>query len=102
MRRPLLVLAFVVLPWPALAQSSQWSARGFGLPGRELSARAMATGGGFALFDEISSRNPASISSLQGFTASFTGLRDQSALAYVDERRMSSGPLLYLRARRNF
>lgn len=76
MRRPLLVLALAVLPWPALAQSSQWSARGFGLPGRELSARAMATGGGFALFDETSSRNPASISALQGFTASFTGLQN--------------------------
>ena len=76
MRRTLLVLGFVAAPWPALAQSSQFGVRGFGLPGRELSARAMATGGGFALFDEGSSRNPASISAMQGFTASFTGLQN--------------------------
>ena len=33
------------------AQSSQFGIRGLGLPGRELSARSLALGGSFGLFD---------------------------------------------------
>lgn len=71
---PLLLL--LLAPLPLAAQSSQFGFRGFGLPGRELSARAMGTGGGFALFDAESSRNPASIAAIPVFTASFTGLQN--------------------------
>lgn len=74
---PLLLL--LLAPLPLAAQSSQFGARGFGLPGRELSARALGTGGGFALFDAESSRNPASIAAIPVFTASFTGLQNWRA-----------------------
>jgi hypothetical protein len=70
----LLLLALV--PLPLAAQSSQFGVRGFGLPGRELSARALGTGGGFALFDGESSRNPASIAAIPAFTASFAGMQN--------------------------
>ncbi|HJS48586.1 MAG TPA: hypothetical protein VJ773_11420 [Gemmatimonadales bacterium] len=70
------LLLLALAPLPLAAQSSQFGVRGFGLPGRELSARAMGTGGGFALFDAESSRNPASIAALSTFTASFAGLQN--------------------------
>ena len=70
------LLLLTLAPLPLAAQSSQFGVRGFGLPGRELSARAMGTGGGFALFDAESSRNPASIAALSTFTASFAGLQN--------------------------
>ena len=70
------LLALLLVPLPLLAQSSQFGVRGFGIPGRELSARAMGTGGGFALFDPESSRNPAAIAAFQNFTAGFTGLQN--------------------------
>lgn len=75
MRAACLLLALLA-PLPLAAQSSQFGVRGFGLPGRELSARALGTGGGFALFDPESSRNPASIAGLSAFTASFAGMQN--------------------------
>lgn len=78
MRAAPLVLALLV-PLPLAAQSSQFGVRGVGLPGRELSVRAIGTGGGFALFDGESSRNPASIAALPVFTASFTAMQNWRA-----------------------
>lgn len=69
-------LLLVLVPFPLVAQSSQFGVRGFGLPGRELSARGMGTSGGFALFDPESSRNPAAIAAFTTFTAGFTGLQN--------------------------
>ena len=74
MRRILvLVLAGMsALTATAAAQSSQFGIRGLGLPGRELSARSLALGGGYGLFDGESSLNPATLSTLTTSTAMFT------------------------------
>ncbi|HEV8597987.1 MAG TPA: hypothetical protein VGQ69_01350 [Gemmatimonadales bacterium] len=55
----------------AAAQSSQFGARGLGLPLRPFSVRASATGGAFGLFDAESALNPASIGLLARLNASF-------------------------------
>lgn len=50
---------------PLAAQSSQFSARGLGVPVRSYSAHALGLGGGLAMFDSESSLNPASIAGLR-------------------------------------
>lgn len=49
----------------ARAQSSQFSARGLGMPTRPYSAHSLGLGGGLAMFDVESSLNPASIAGLR-------------------------------------
>lgn len=61
------------------AQSSQFGIRGLGLPGRELSARSLALGGSFGLFDGESSLNPAALSTLTTATAMFTSMGSWSS-----------------------
>jgi len=75
-RRVLLASMLAALPAAAQAQSSEFGIRGLGLPGRALSARAMGTAGGFALFDGESSVSPASLAYLPALTAEFTGMSD--------------------------
>jgi hypothetical protein len=74
MRRLLCVgcLGVAVLASPAHGQSSQFGIRALGVPGREVSARALALGGAFGLFDGESSLNPAAVSTLTTSTALFT------------------------------
>ena len=54
------------------AQSSQFGVRGLGLPGRGLSAAALATQGADGLFDARSSRNPAALGLLRSSALVFT------------------------------
>jgi hypothetical protein len=75
-RRALCVLMCLTLPGVAAAQSSQFGVRGLGAPGRELSARGIASSGAFGLFDPESSLNPASLSALGALSATFTGVQD--------------------------
>jgi hypothetical protein len=75
-RRFLLLAACCAVPATLAAQSSQFGVSGLGLPGRQTSVRAMATGGGFALFDAGSSLNPASLMEQTAMGASFTGLQN--------------------------
>jgi hypothetical protein len=75
-RRILTTLLLVAVPGVAGAQASQFGVRGLGNPGRPLSARALATGGAFGMFDGESSLNPAALSSITTATAFFTGLQD--------------------------
>ena len=58
------LLLAAAAPNTAAAQASQFGVRGLGLPGRALSARSLATGGGFGLFDGESSLNPAALAGL--------------------------------------
>jgi hypothetical protein len=55
-----------------MAQSSQFGVRGLGLPGRAVAARAMGSGGAFALFDPESSVNPAALTNIPTITSVFT------------------------------
>jgi hypothetical protein len=55
----------------AAAQSSQFGARGLGIPLRPFSVRATATGGAFGLFDAESALNPASIGLVARLSANF-------------------------------
>jgi hypothetical protein len=71
-RRAITLLFLSVTPGVALAQSSQFGIRGLGFPGRELTARAMASGGAFGLFDPESSLNPAALGAIQTVTSIFT------------------------------
>jgi len=64
----LLILAAV---GQGAAQSSQFGARGLGIPVRPLSARAAGAGGAFGLFDPESALNPASVGELSRVTADF-------------------------------
>ncbi|HEV8150472.1 MAG TPA: hypothetical protein VGP61_09850 [Gemmatimonadales bacterium] len=68
-------MAVICVIWgsavPLAAQSSQFGARGFGIPLRPLSVRATATGSAFGLFDGESALNPASIALAGYLTASF-------------------------------
>ena len=72
MRQAITLFLLAVTPVVALAQSSQFGVRGLGLPGRGLTARAMASGGGFGLFDPESSQNPAALAAAQTLTSIFT------------------------------
>jgi hypothetical protein len=56
----------------AVAQSSQFGARGLGFPGRGVAVRAMGSGGAFGLFDPESSQNPASLGAVGALTSTFT------------------------------
>ncbi len=72
MRYTSLCLGLLLLPAGATAQSSEFGIRGLGLPGRGYSTRSMGMGGGFAMFDPLSSQNPASLSGLADLTALLT------------------------------
>jgi hypothetical protein len=76
MRRAILLSLCAFLPGVAAAQSSQFGVRGLGAPGRQLSARAVGSGGAFGLFDAESELNPAALSTLTSLTISFTGVGD--------------------------
>jgi hypothetical protein len=76
MRRGLALLSLVGLTSSVAAQSSQFGARGLGLPLRPLSVRATATGGGFGLFDAESALNPASIGLVGRLSASFQSVQN--------------------------
>jgi hypothetical protein len=71
-RRAITLFLLVVTPGVALAQSSQFGVRGLGYPGRGLTARAVASGGAFGLFDPESSLNPAALGAVQTVTSIFT------------------------------
>jgi hypothetical protein len=58
------------------AQASEFGIRGLGIPGRELSTRAVGLGGATGLFDGESSLNPAALSTLTTTTGVFTTLGD--------------------------
>lgn len=66
------VAVLFTIPGTAYAQSSQFGIRGLGVPGRELSTRSLALGGGLGLFDGESSLNPAALGTLSTSTALFT------------------------------
>jgi hypothetical protein len=70
-RLGLLVLLACGAAAPAAAQSSQFGARGFGLPLRPFSVRATGTSGAFGLFDGESALNPASIGLVGRLSATF-------------------------------
>lgn len=71
MRARLLLLGLMLTAPSLAAQSSMFTVRGLGLPGRQLSARALGTDGALGLFDAESSLNPATISGLGVLTAGF-------------------------------
>jgi hypothetical protein len=71
-RRALTLLLLAVTPGMALAQSSQFGVRGLGFPGRALTARALASGGAFGMFDAESSVNPAALGAAGTLTSVFT------------------------------
>lgn len=63
------LLLLLALPGAATAQSSQFSARGVGLPVRAYSPAALGAGGAPAMFDTESTLNPASLGGLLGLQA---------------------------------
>lgn len=71
MRRLGLLVLLALGAGRAAAQSSQFGARGLGIPLRPLSVRASGTGGSFGMFDPESALNPASIGLVGNFFASF-------------------------------
>jgi hypothetical protein len=76
-RRAFVVATLVLLPFTgAAAQSSQFGARGLGMPGRPLSTRTFSLGGGFGLFDGESGLNPAALGRISVLGADFTSLQD--------------------------
>jgi hypothetical protein len=75
-RRFLCVLALGALPVSLSAQSSEFGIFGLGSPYRGASVVALGTGGSFATFDGTSSLNPASLSSLNALTATFSTLTE--------------------------
>lgn len=81
--RRLLLLALLALPSVLPAQSSEFGVNGLGIPSRQLSSRALATGGSFGLFDPMSAVNPAAVREYDRFNATFTLLQNY---------RSSSGP----------
>jgi hypothetical protein len=71
--RAFFLVGFVAsLSATASAQSSQFGIRGLGLPGRAVAARAVGSGGAFALFDPESSLNPAALTNIPTITSVFT------------------------------
>lgn len=77
MRRTLLFFALSAAPSAVVvAQSSQLSVSGLGIPGRGLSVHSWATGGSNAIFDGESSLNPAALSNMTVMTATLTGVED--------------------------
>jgi hypothetical protein len=67
-----LLMVALTIPASLLGQSSLFSARGLGYPGRELSARAAASSGAFGMFDPESSVNPAAFGGIDALTTVFT------------------------------
>lgn len=95
--RRLLLIAFLALPSALVAQSSQFGVNGLGMPGRELSARALGTGGSFGLFDPMSALNPAAIREYDRFNATFTLLqnyRSSSGTQQSESGRDTRFPLM--------
>lgn len=71
MHRLRALLLLPVLGGPLAAQSSQFGARGLGIPLRPFSVRSTGTGGALGLFDGESALNPASIALTAFVSASF-------------------------------
>lgn len=71
MRRLGLLTVLTLGAGSAAAQSSQFGARGLGIPLRPISVRATGAGGAFGLFDLESALNPASIGMITRLSASF-------------------------------
>jgi hypothetical protein len=85
MRTRILVLLTLcaLAPVPGIAQNSVFGVHGIGYPGRPVSARVRALGGGPGVFDARSAINPASISGLGRLVvtaSSATSLRNYTAL----------------------
>jgi len=81
--RAVLLIFCLAAPTPALAQNSIFGVHGIGFPGRPMSARARAVGGGAATFDARSALNPASVAALSRLTvtaSSGTTLRRFNAI----------------------
>lgn len=76
MRRCLALAILLCVPAALQAQSSIFGIRGPGFPGRPYSARAIATGGSFGLFDAESQLSPASLSAAPAASGTFTILGD--------------------------
>ncbi len=76
MRRCLALAVLLCVPAALQAQSSIFGIRGPGFPGRPYSARAIATGGSFGLFDPESQLSPASLSAAVAASGTFTILGD--------------------------
>jgi hypothetical protein len=96
-RRSITLLLLVVTPGVARAQSSQFGVRGLGYPGREITARAVASGGAFGLFDSESSLNPAALGVAQTVTSVFTinqSFRQEENPAGTASTRDTRFPLL--------
>jgi hypothetical protein len=74
--RRVLLAALLLVPAVLQGQSSQFGVNGLGIPGREMSARALATGGSFALYDPASAINPAALAEYGRFNATFTILQN--------------------------
>ena len=90
MRRALVCLLTVCMlaPVSTTAQNSIFGVHGIGFPGRPVSARARALGGGTAPFDARSALNPASVAALGPLVvmaSSGTSLRGYTALDSVAE-----------------
>jgi hypothetical protein len=81
--RRLLLLLLVAIPAVVQAQSSEFGVNGLGLNSRQMSPRALASGGSFALFDPGSAINPAAVREYGRFNASFMLLQNY---------RSSTGP----------
>lgn len=99
MRARLLLLGLMLTAPSLAAQSSMFGVRGLGLPGRELSARALGSDGAIGLFDPESSLNPASISGLGVLTAGFAltpDWRTWSSPAGNASLRATRFPLAYV------
>jgi hypothetical protein len=95
--RRLLLLVLVALPATLAAQSSQFGVNGLGLSSRQLSARALGTGGSFGLFDPMSAVNPAAIREYDRFNATFTLLqnyRSSSGTQQSESGRDTRFPLM--------
>jgi len=75
MHRLRAVLLLPILAGSLAAQSSQFGARGLGIPLRPLSVRSTGTGSAFGLFDGESALNPASIALTPFVSASFQSVQ---------------------------
>jgi len=77
MRSPLLTTLLLLAGVPCVAaQSSQFGARGLGLPGRGLSAAAVGTGGALGLFDPNSVLSAAAITTLSRVSIGFESIQE--------------------------
>lgn len=83
MRSSLLIAwgCLLLVPVRAAAQNSVFSVAGIGFPGRFLSTRGRALGGGVGLFDKTSSLNPAAAG---GFSRLIAGVATQATTRSYD------------------